>query len=396
MDFSVASQIKHEIWSLVNSYPSFVLRGGSVLTGHVPVFVYHTIEPISFEKDLCFLAENGYQTIGMGDLTEYLNGGQSVPDRSVVLTFDDARSSFWRYAYPLLRRYEMKGVLFVIAGLTTDASTCRDNLFSHWDGKCTLVDLQRIDPDDSTLCTWPELRAMNDSGWVEIESHSLFHQEVFTGTEVRDIIGPSSSFTPFQTAVTAYLTPEDIGKLINPSSYYGLPIFPSASLHKGVCAWQIPENVRQRARTIWQSLVASEGQNGHWKRSMQAYWEKEGIQQELRRQTEADVRQRIQDDLVKARALIKEQVSPKAGRHFCLPYGVGSAMSLRIQRELGIESCSWSVIPGKKKNVPGDDPMRICRIKADFIWRLPGTGQKSLGQVYLDKAMRRLRGERIY
>jgi peptidoglycan/xylan/chitin deacetylase (PgdA/CDA1 family) len=365
------------------------------LAGHVPVFVYHTIDPASFEKDLCYLAENGYQAIGMGDLTAYLNGVRSIPDRSIVLTFDDARSSFWRYAYPLLQRYEMKGVLFVIAGPTTDASSHRDNLFSVWDGQRTLADLQRLDPDDSTLCTWPELRAMHDSGWVEIESHSLFHQEVFVDTEILDIIGPNSSFAPFQTAVTAYLTPPDIGQPITPSDYYGLPVFPSASLHEGVCAWDVPEDVRQRARTIWQA-VAADGGDGQWKRAVQARWEQENVQEDLRRQTEADVRQRIRDDLVTARALIKEEVSPDAGDHFCLPYGVGSSVSLQVQRELGIESCSWSVTPDKKNNAPGDDPMRICRIKADFIWRLPGRGQKSLLQVYWDKVMRRVRGERVY
>jgi peptidoglycan/xylan/chitin deacetylase (PgdA/CDA1 family) len=396
MNFSFTSQIRHELWSLLHGYPSFVLRGDTVPTDHVPVFVYHTIDPASFEKDLCFLAENGYQPIGMGALTEYLNGGGAVPDRSVVLTFDDARSSFWRYAYPLLQRYEMKGVLFVIAGLTTDAPTHRENLFSVWDGQRTLADLQRLDPDDSTLCTWPELRVMHDSGWVEIESHSLFHQEVFVGTEIQDIIEPNSSFAPFQTAVTAYLTPQDIGQPITPSDYYGLPVFPSASLHEGVRAWDVPEDVRRHARAVWQAEAADGAHDRPRKRVVQAHWERGNVQQDLRRQTEADVRHRIRDDLVQARALIKEEVSPDAGDHFCLPYGAGSSVSLQIQRELGIESCSWGVIPDRKKNVSGDDPMRICRIKADFIWRLPGRGRKSLWKVYQDKVMRRVRGERVY
>src|SRR5690606_17015076 len=126
-----------ELASVLRGYPAFVLSPRAApLAAHVPVFVYHGIEPRAFERDLAFLADNGYRTIGMQELVRHLSGGKVAP-RSVVLTFDDARSSFWRYGFPLLERFEMRGVLFVIAGLTLDAPACRPNLSAVRDGACT-------------------------------------------------------------------------------------------------------------------------------------------------------------------------------------------------------------------------------------------------------------------
>jgi peptidoglycan/xylan/chitin deacetylase (PgdA/CDA1 family) len=43
-------------------------------------------------------------------------------NKSVLLTIDDARSSVWRFAYPLLKKYQMNAVVFIIPGWTKDSS----------------------------------------------------------------------------------------------------------------------------------------------------------------------------------------------------------------------------------------------------------------------------------
>lgn len=397
MRFSLASQVRTELESAWGGYPDYVYSGEAPSArGHVPVFVYHTIGPSRFEKDLCFLAENGYRTLGMNDLVRHLRGQEPAPGDAVVLTFDDARSSFWRFGYPLLRRYRMKGVLFVIAGLTRDTSPPRDNLFAVWNGDRTRAELDAIDPDDATLCTWPELSEMHDSGWVEVESHSLFHREVFVGTEIVDFLGPGSNFVPFHSPATAYLTASDVGRGLVPDAYYGLPLFRTAPLHKGVRAWELSEELKQAARACWRDVPAEMREKGTWRRSLRARWKKHRFIQGLRRQSELEVERDLIEDIAGARALIKERVDRNAGDHFCLPYAVGSAVSLRCMKKVGVESCSWGTVAEERHNRTGSDPMRISRVKADFLWRLPGAGQKSLLHVYGKKIGRRLRGERVF
>ena len=83
-----------------------------------------------------------------------LSKGKSVNNKTVLLTIDDARSSVWRYAFPLLKKYEMNATVFVIPGLTTESDSCRLNLFDVWDGKNNQDKISDIDSKDNTLCTW--------------------------------------------------------------------------------------------------------------------------------------------------------------------------------------------------------------------------------------------------
>ena len=397
MKFSIASQARTELQSILYGYPDYVYSGGSPeQMGDIPVFIYHSIDWERFEHDLQYLSANGYTTIGLSKLVPHLRGQTPVPDKAVILTFDDARSSFWRFGYPLLKRYQMKGVLFVIAGLTEDTKSVRENLFSVWDGESSAEEIEAIDSNDESLCTWPEIRAMYASGWVEVESHSLFHQEVFVDNELVGFLGPSTNYVPFQTPVTAYLSANDVGAGIVPEKYFGLPLFRSAPLHSGQHAWDVPTDLRRRAKELWERVPARVQQKRRWQRWLRSRWTERGWVEELRRQATSDVEQHISDDIAHARALIKEKVDRDAGDHFCLPYTVGSEISIAIMKKLDVKSCSWGVLPKHRHNAVGADPMRISRIKHDFIWRLPGRGQKSLVRIYAEKLGRRLRGEKVY
>lgn len=67
----------------------------------LPVIMYHsllkdeklqndyTVSPTLFENDLKYLAENGYTTVVVKDLTDYVYGKKSLPEKCIMLTFDD-------------------------------------------------------------------------------------------------------------------------------------------------------------------------------------------------------------------------------------------------------------------------------------------------------------------
>ncbi len=94
-----------------------------------PVLVYHTIAPIgasdsasvkrfkvtpeTFEKQLQYLRDNGYTTITFGSFVDAIKSGRSIPDKTVVLTFDDALDTQYANAFPLLKKYNMTGTFFV-------------------------------------------------------------------------------------------------------------------------------------------------------------------------------------------------------------------------------------------------------------------------------------------
>jgi peptidoglycan/xylan/chitin deacetylase (PgdA/CDA1 family) len=85
----------------------------------VPVLLYHEIDDLkqdeytivapAFAAQMEWLYGNGYQTISLQDLAE-----GRIPDRPVIITFDDGYASFLVYALPLMEQYGFKSALNVI------------------------------------------------------------------------------------------------------------------------------------------------------------------------------------------------------------------------------------------------------------------------------------------
>lgn len=96
----------------------------------VPVLTYHQVEPLRhrsaaqpglvvdtthFHWQMFFLRALGYRTLTLDDLAHALERGQALPRRSVVLTFDDGYYGVYRYAFPILRRFQFTATMFLIA-----------------------------------------------------------------------------------------------------------------------------------------------------------------------------------------------------------------------------------------------------------------------------------------
>ena len=89
----------------------------------VPVIMYHAvmddasrlgkyvISPEELESDFKWLSENGYTAILSEDLINYTENGAALPEKPILLTFDDGYYNNYLYAYPTAKRYGMKFVL---------------------------------------------------------------------------------------------------------------------------------------------------------------------------------------------------------------------------------------------------------------------------------------------
>ena len=93
------------------------------LTG-VPVVNYHqvndkfntalTMTTADFEEQMAYLRDNGYHSITQEQLTAYLKGEDDLPDKPVLITFDDGYIDNYQCAYPIMKKYGMRGTIFVI------------------------------------------------------------------------------------------------------------------------------------------------------------------------------------------------------------------------------------------------------------------------------------------
>ena len=100
---------------------------------HVPVLMYHHILPedaitglfadnnavISlerFQSDIRLLKANGYETISLRQLNDFVRDGAEIPAKSVVITFDDGYLSNKVYAMPVLQEAGYTAVIFALTG----------------------------------------------------------------------------------------------------------------------------------------------------------------------------------------------------------------------------------------------------------------------------------------
>jgi peptidoglycan/xylan/chitin deacetylase (PgdA/CDA1 family) len=89
----------------------------------VPVLCYHhfgdqakgrmVMAASAFREQMQYLKDNGYRVISLRDFLEFTRLGRQIPQRAVVLTFDDGYRSFRQLAYPVLKQLGFTATLFV-------------------------------------------------------------------------------------------------------------------------------------------------------------------------------------------------------------------------------------------------------------------------------------------
>lgn len=125
----------------------------------VPVLNYHRIDsgirhslvvpPEEFKKQMQYLHNEGYHSITLDELYDYVTKGTELPDKPVLITFDDGYIDNYQHAMPILKEYNMKATLFMISGSV---------------GENRFVGLE-------------QLKEMQANG-IDIQSHTVNHKDL--------------------------------------------------------------------------------------------------------------------------------------------------------------------------------------------------------------------------
>ncbi|MEO1666316.1 MAG: polysaccharide deacetylase family protein [Chloroflexota bacterium] len=158
---------------------------GTLRRIRVPVLMYHyvselppdadefrvnlTVTPDIFRSHLEFFRENDYTPISLKELDDALRHGTELPEKPVVLTFDDGHLDHYTNAFPLLQEFGYTGTFFVITSL--------------------------LDNDHPDYINWEQAKEMADAG-MGIEPHTKNHinlTERNRDTLVYEILGSIES-----------------------------------------------------------------------------------------------------------------------------------------------------------------------------------------------------------
>lgn len=110
-------------------------------------------------QQLSWLRENGYVPVSVDAILAARRGGPPLPDRAVLLSFDDGYASFYTRVYPILKAY---GWPAVFAPVGKWVSTPGGQKVSFGDAQVAR----------DQFVTWDQVHEIAASGLIEIASHS--------------------------------------------------------------------------------------------------------------------------------------------------------------------------------------------------------------------------------
>lgn len=325
----------------------------------------------SFEAKIALFKKQGCTSVFWQDLYEHMAGTRVLPDNSILLTFDDGYLDNWVFIYPILKKYGMKGTIFVSPDFVDPSTEVRPNLDDVNAGRSSMHELPV-----AGFLSWAEMREMEASGHIDIQSHAMTHTWYFSGPEIvgfhepHDVTPNPWLFWNVRPERKPYYLTEDQQEFLP----WGHPIFE----HKKSLAVRrfVPQ---QSAVDDITSFVAAHGgreffrQRG-WRSNLENRIEKELGGAELPGSYETDDarRERITYELQQSKSLIESKLG-KDVPFICWPGGANDKTVQDIARTVGYKSWTLDSRSGlEKRNFPGADPSSIKRIGTSNEIRVKG------------------------
>lgn len=117
----------------------------------------YAVSAANFEVQMKWLVDNGYHFINIDDIINFRQHKKPLPNKAILITFDDGYQSIYANAFPILKKYQIPAVIALVGS---------------WLQAFDKVNFDRHTIDRSKFLSQQEIQEMVASGLVEIGSHS--------------------------------------------------------------------------------------------------------------------------------------------------------------------------------------------------------------------------------
>lgn len=117
----------------------------------------YAVTPTYFLRQMDWLRNHGYHFVSVDDVLASREGRRPLPDKAILVTFDDGYRSIYVHAWPVLRMFRIPAVV---------------NVIGSWLEAKDRIEFDGRSHPRSIVIDWKQLREMVDSGLVEVGSHS--------------------------------------------------------------------------------------------------------------------------------------------------------------------------------------------------------------------------------
>jgi peptidoglycan/xylan/chitin deacetylase (PgdA/CDA1 family) len=359
----------------------------------VPVVMFHSIgcersgwskahlsEPLHlFERKIALLKSKGNRFVHWNELYEHMRGARPFREPAVMITFDDGYLDNYVYAFPVLQRYGAKATIFVNPEFVDPSSRAR-----------------RAPADRAPLgfLNWEEMRVMEASGLVDIQSHALTHTWYFSDPHIVDFHHPWDDYpwlawNHAPAYKHAYMT-QDQRELVP----FGSPIY--AYDKALVCRRYFPdESLSAHLAYFVEQAGAGFFSRPNWKAELTAATAAYREANPLEDHTESleEYRQRVLGELTLSKRLIEKNLSKEVD-YICWPGGAYNDTVLELARQVGYKAWTLSSRDkGASRNRPGTDPTQIKRMGSHtYLRNRKGDPIGYAGARYFLRCVQRHRG----
>lgn len=150
----------------------------------VPVLMYHHVLPQAdgisigvdlFRAQMGWLARRGWRALSAREFLDFKLGRHRPPPRSLLITFDDGWLDNYLYAFPILREFGLRALVFLVTGWVEARARGQPLEAIGWASHREAMALAR-GPGSLSVLHPRQIEIMAASGLVEFHSHTHWHR----------------------------------------------------------------------------------------------------------------------------------------------------------------------------------------------------------------------------
>ena len=277
-----------------------------------------------------------------------------------MLTFDDGYLDNWVYVFPILRKHGAKATIFVNPEFVDPGNEPRLNI-----DELEYENAEKTDFQDTGFLNWPEMRLMEESGLVDIQSHALTHTWYFSGPNLIDFYQPDGKKYPWmewnrQPKLKPFYMQSDQQTTVP----WGTPIYEHRK--SLTCRRYFPPE--EVSNAVAEFVLQNGGENffkhSGWSKRLRGYhadlFEKYGKKSSF--ESNEAYESRIYKELIDSKEIIERELC-KTVDYICWPGGGYSDKVLKLAKKAGYKA--WTLASNDKtsfRNRSGVAPSQIKRI----------------------------------
>jgi len=355
-----------------------------VRSNAIPVIMYHsvgrtmanwkwsflTVPWRTFEDHLKQLKRSGYRSVTLEQLHAHMSGQALLPERSVVLTFDDGFLDNWAFAAPLLRRYGFSATVFVNPEFVDPRDIVRPCLDDVWNSKATYQELEY-----HGFMSWPELKRISEDGTFSVQSHLMTHTWYPVNDTVVDFHHPQDDYYWLEWNTAPEMKPFYLQEETTASVAFGAPVYEHKKSLAATRYFPDHAETEHLADYVAQSGGRVFFDNDEWRQllfaELESFREKHTPNQRM--ETASEQQERVLGELQHSKRILSEKLNTEVD-YMAWPGGGYNDETFRLAQTIYKATTINSSDARRNKNQPGDDPQKISRIGAPYL--------EAKGQIY--------------